>query len=280
MSLRGRYLIDRLHRAIGHRIHIPCPPYHDPAYWNEGVYRTLGPSDVYEWGNVSLQELEEYSYGLVYDSDDSSSFAVGSQDGDAKESSCTFCDTLGLPKSNRAENKEMNNILLLGCGNSRLGEEIASSELFVGSKLIQVDVSQNLISSMEMRCADFIKSGVMEFVEDDATSLSAFSNNSSLAVVDKGLVDALYCSKHPSALMQISNVMQSVNRILVPGGIFVFLTFSRPEFIFHQLEKMGTVSSKLQWNNVQVRELQSIFMYRYKKKVGGRSHKFRGSIHN
>ena len=173
--------------------------------------------------------------------------------------------------SSKSKSERRENILLLGCGNSRLGEEMACSDQFADSKIIQVDVSQNLISSMETRCSDFIQSGIMEFVEDDATSLSAFSNNSIKAIVDKGLVDALYCSKHPSAFSQISSVMQNVNRILETGGVFSFLSFSHPEFLLH-----STKSDQLRWKSVEVRELPNIFMYRYIKKQGaGRSQALR-----
>ena len=35
MSLYGRNIIDRIKSTISHRLTLPVPPYHSPAYWDE-----------------------------------------------------------------------------------------------------------------------------------------------------------------------------------------------------------------------------------------------------
>ena len=62
MSLRGRYIIDRIKNVIGGHFKLPCPPYADPEYWN-AAYMSLGAQDCYEWGDITLQDLHpQYKY--------------------------------------------------------------------------------------------------------------------------------------------------------------------------------------------------------------------------
>ena len=277
MSLRGRYIIDRIHQAIGHRFRVPCPPYHEPSYWDKGVYKSLGPSDVYEWGDIHWNDdLEEHSYDLLLKENCGNlrfmnnlahcwTTKLPSDDSNTKTS---FREALGLQSktTNTDTGNREENIMLLGCGNSKLGEYMAQSHQFKGNtNIIQVDISQKLVSNMESRCSSYLESGVMSIVEDDATCLSAFSNNSVSAVVDKGLIDAFYCSKHPQSLVQISSVLQSVNRVLIPGGFFTLFSFSRPEFL---LDAANGESGNLSlWKNLQVRKLPDILMYRFEKRM-------------
>jgi len=267
MSLRGRYMIDRLHKALGHRFRLPCPPYQDPFYWNEGVYKSLGPNDVYEWGDVHFDDLEMHSYRVSNDS-------RFDNDGNIDERNTTFRETLNLHPCKTTEkhvkklSDKKERIMLLGCGNSKLGEDMAASKQFRYSELVQVDVSRNLITSMEERCFSHISSGVMQFVEDDATSLSAFGDKSIDAVVDKGLVDAIYCTRIGQT--QISQILSSVNRVLIPGGIFVFFSFSRPEYFEQSIDLKSQRTpnrqkSKKEWDKIEVRELNSIFLYNFQK---------------
>eukprot|EP00816_Leptocylindrus_hargravesii_P009952 CAMPEP_0196810410 /NCGR_PEP_ID=MMETSP1362-20130617/10236_1 /TAXON_ID=163516 /ORGANISM="Leptocylindrus danicus, Strain CCMP1856" /LENGTH=235 /DNA_ID=CAMNT_0042185395 /DNA_START=143 /DNA_END=847 /DNA_ORIENTATION=+ len=222
MSLRGRYIIDRINKSIGHRLKLPCPPYGDPSYW-EGVYRKLGPSDVFEWGDITYgQDLGQHKYRCV--DVDLSSFGF-KRNLDAKDvkKEASFRDAIGL--EGRVESGK---IMLLGCGNSELGEDMVRSGHFPSFKVVQVDVSQNVIQSMEKRCVDLISSGKMDIVLDDAAALTAFAETSISATVDKGLVDALYCSRDFEI---VNRVMESVHRTLAPQGVFLMLSFSQPDFV-------------------------------------------------
>lgn len=254
MSLRGRYIIDRINKSIGHRLKLPCPPYGDPSYW-ESVYQKLGPSDVFEWGDLTYgQDLGRHAYNCA--NVDLSSFGFKQRvDAKGEENEKSFRDTIGLEGS-----VENGKIMLLGCGNSKLGEDMIRSGHFPSHKVVQVDVSQNVIQSMEKRCADLISSGKMDIVLDDAAALTAFSDKSIAATVDKGLVDALYCSRD---FETAASVMKSVHRTLLPRGVFLILSYSQPDFI---LPKILEQKSSSLWKNVEVRELPSIFMYRFEKK--------------
>jgi ubiquinone/menaquinone biosynthesis C-methylase UbiE len=298
MSLRGRYIIDRIKRAVGHRIRLPVPPYGDPNYW-EGAYQSFGPEDdAYEWGDVSLSDLLEYPYKSVVTWDNpmnskrrgwipAASSSSSSSPSDTLMTTTSLAETLGIyPHAATDES-----ILMLGCGNSKLGEEMIQQGW--RGPIIQVDVSSRIVEAMSLRCATLLQQGDMNFVLDDATELSAFRNNMVHACLDKGLIDALFCAEDYD---QCSSVLSSVYRVLKPGGCFVCLSFSRPEFVlpkvipsmtttttttaattksssmasYYQRHSSrgrtgGTSSSSVLWETIQVQESNRIMLYRFQK---------------
>ena len=92
------------------------------------------------------------------------------------------------------------------------------------------------------------------------------------AVVDKGLVDALFCADRPDMMVQIMN---SVHHKLKLGRVFIFFSFSKPEYLLkHTRKQQGTsqdilISQKhdddVKWQSVDVWELDQIFLYRFVK---------------
>mmetsp|Transcript_26596 Transcript_26596/g.48267 ORF Transcript_26596/g.48267 Transcript_26596/m.48267 type:complete len:320 (-) Transcript_26596:74-1033(-) len=280
MSLRGRYVIDRVKRAVSSRLTLPCPPYENHEYW-EGVYRNLGPSDVFEWGGVGFEQLDKHRYNATIHAHEliphgyphqhqQQEEGQAQKDTDKDWNETTFGEAIGVDPV-----QDGKRILLLGCGNSKLGEEMVQMGGWTGP-IVQTDISARVISTMSERChtADFSTDAntnnkdedVWSFVQDDAAQLSAFEDASIHGCVDKGLVDALFCASH-----SVSDILESVHRVLVPGGIFCLFSFSRPEFLLPQIlpaiDDDSSDSSKCQtmWNNIQIRQLDSILMYRYQK---------------
>lgn len=252
MSLRGRHVIDRIKRRVSRYIKLPCPPYHNPVYW-EGVYDKLESEDVYEWGGLTLEEnLLQHDYTLRIQEG-----VASNQKNIGMTLSTTFGDAIRVQPGCKEEQK----ILLLGCGNSKLGEDMA--EHGWRGPLLQVDVVSRVLETTAQRCSSYVEEGIMDFIEDDATQLSAMDDNSIAAVVDKGLIDALFCADQ---YQQVQQIMGSVHRTLVPGGIFCLFSFSQPEFILpHLLPPAPLMGKPLIWKDAQVRELDSILMYRFQK---------------
>lgn len=100
-----------------------------------------------------------------------------------------------------------------------------------------------------------------------ATSTSSWCNKAGVssalfdACLDKGLVDALWCSGEDSA-SQIELVAHSVAACLKPGGKFIFLSYSSPEVL--QPFTVGTAGSKLAalWSRApEARKLDSLYLY-------------------
>lgn len=71
MSIRGRYIIDRLKHTtlFSQYLQLPVPPYENPNYW-ENIYKTLGSNDTYEWGNIQYNDLIQYQYEHYYQNND------------------------------------------------------------------------------------------------------------------------------------------------------------------------------------------------------------------
>ena len=306
MSLRGRHLIDRFKRSVSSRLALPVPPYGSPSYW-DGVYSKLGVDDVYEWGNIDFQrDLKDFHYFLRKDHLDMIQNVYGPKVVlpyremvmNEEEKAGGFQESSGVtypPSVNREDKMQIaSSVLMLGCGNSRLGEDILThyidvqksmneyrekQDIIMGSfhipKIIQCDVSPHVVNTMTQRCQAFIDSKQMSIVQDDATQLTLIENGSIDAVVDKGLMDALFCANQ---FEQMQQVMASVHRALDVGKVFLFFSFSRPEFLMQaaastanitkSTSNIDDVSDAGMWSHVEVRELDRILMYRFIKAGG------------
>jgi ubiquinone/menaquinone biosynthesis C-methylase UbiE len=252
MSLRGRYIIDRIKSVISNHFRLPCPPYGDPRYW-DAAYMSFGPQDSFEWGDVTLDDVLDYKYRPIeWDVRSSTSTTATT----APQHS-SLGDALGIhPNADQDEP-----ILMVGCGNSKIGEDMI--DWGWRGPIIQVDVSSRVIETMSHRCHELIKTGHMNFVQDDACELSAFRDGRVQACLDKGLIDAFFCAEEYD---QMRGILRSMSRVLKPGGSFVFLSFSRPEFLLPALMKdeMQDIRRR-QWSNLQVHELEKILLYKIQK---------------
>lgn len=298
MSLRGRYVIDRLKAAVSHRFRLPCPPYGDPSYWDR-VYKTLGPNDVFEWGDLDFdRDLVEHRYDprrfashVVAAGYRTLRFDVENDVGDGLVST-TAEEAFGLtpPWTRRAEvdedeqpstrrRRRRQRAVVLGCGNSRLGERL-SDHLDDDSLLVtQVDVCGKVLEDAATRCRDRVAAGTIEFARDDATVLATFRDDDVDAVVDKGLLDALLCADDRDSARR---VVESVHRVLRPGAVFSVFSLSEPDFAMmrngeddeHHHRRGATTRrttgplapDRRLWADFQVRAMDTTILYRYVKR--------------
>jgi ubiquinone/menaquinone biosynthesis C-methylase UbiE len=256
MSLRGRYMIDRMKWWVGHRLAFPVPPYGTPEYWDD-CYRSLGPEDTMEWGHVDFPALQQYQYRR-YEYQPHAHKSVASE----TIHTTTWGETLGVEPHGTKDEP----ILMLGCGTSNLGSDMLKAGW--RGPLWQVDISSRLIDTISQRYAEQIRVGDMQCIQDDATKLTAFTKECAPVVIDKGLLDSLFCADEHE---QCRELLTTVSRVLTPGGIFVWCSFSRPEFILESLFP-ATDSIILNyhhtarfWKHVEIRQLDSILLYRFHK---------------
>lgn len=239
MSLSGRRMIDGVKGTIGRFLRLPSPPYGDPSYWSS-VYKDFTPAQTFEWGRLTLEnDLLEYEY------------RAGLRHGESQ--STTFAETINLHPQDT--NKS---VMMLGCGYSKLGEDMAE---YGWQHISQVDMSSKAILDMSERCHEWIERDVMDCIEDDATVLSAFNAKTMDAVVDKGLVDTLFIADEHE---QIGNVMNSVHRVLRPKGVFCVMSLSEPDYLLPVLLPDFDLRDK-RWEEVQVQELPTAFLYKCQK---------------
>ncbi|GAX21990.1 hypothetical protein FisN_25Hh210 [Fistulifera solaris] len=237
MSLRGRYVIDRVKRAVDGILSLPVPPYHNPAYW-EGVYHKTNPYDTFEWGSVNFDDLREYTFVKTAYPPWGIASSGQKEKGDIHE-------TLGLSGLSSTKGP----LMMLGCGTSELGTQFVHAGF---QPVVQVDVSSRLV---EMKTQQPKVEG-LSYIQDDATVLSAFEDETVRAVVDKGLFDALFCA---SATQQCHAAMAAIQRVLQPNSRFLLFSFSQPEFLLPVLAMPG-------WKDVEIRNVnEQILLYMFRK---------------
>jgi len=145
-------------------------------------------------------------------------------------------------------------ILMLGCGNSTLSEEMYDAGY---TKITNIDFSSILIEKMSAKHAE--KRPDMKWFEMDVRSL-AFEPDSFDVIIDKGTMDAMMTAKGdvwnpaPEVIENCTKEIDEVVRVLRPGsGVFLYLTFGQPHFRRRYLLRDGT--------SLQVKELGEAFHY-------------------
>ena len=126
----------------------------------------VGPNDSYEWGDVSMSDVKEYEYfDMEWDAQHSSSYPS------KLSNQSTLSAALNIDHQNddsidiRTQSQQQQRpILMLGCGNSRMGEEMIEQGGFKGP-IMQVDVSRSVVENMRQRCSDLVSKGSMSFVQ-------------------------------------------------------------------------------------------------------------------
>ncbi|KAK2463612.1 hypothetical protein APHAL10511_004363 [Amanita phalloides] len=144
-------------------------------------------------------------------------------------------------------------ILVLGCGNSKLSEEMWDSGY---KNVVNTDYSTVVIEQMRQRHAE--SRPEMEWHEMDVRDLK-FDNDTFDVAIDKGTMDAMMTAKgdvwEPPPLV-VENCNKEVNeaiRILRKGGIFIYLTFGQPHFRRRYLTRPGTT--------LEIKQLGEAFHY-------------------
>jgi SAM-dependent methyltransferase len=317
MSLRGRYIIDRIKRAVSSHLKMPVPPYGDSLFW-EQVYNKIDRAtplhpetqlpefdDTFEWGNIALQDVLEYRYRQVtleqqqhqhqqhlYSYASSSRVeetfltttfgqTIGEEPSQNNLVTSNILDDLTTTSTTTTQEQEQEQpILMLGCGNSKMGEDMI--EHGWQGPIIQVDISAKALELIERRSrhlnnhnndndnSDSTNQKMkMKFLQEDATHLSSLRNDTIHATIDKGLLDALFCADEYD---QMEDIVKSVLRVLKPGGIFCIFSFSRPEFLLPRLLPLSSSSSSSSpmmkprmWQSIHIQELERLLIYRLQK---------------
>ncbi|KAJ1897664.1 hypothetical protein LPJ66_003229 [Kickxella alabastrina] len=120
-------------------------------------------------------------------------------------------------------------ILMLGCGNSTLSGDMYEAGY---PNIINIDYSDVVIEQMRHRTAHQPE---MTWEVMDVRNL-ALKNESIDVAVDKGTLDALMCEKgdvwEPSSELceNVASEVNEVDRVLAPGGKFIWITFGQPHF--------------------------------------------------
>ena len=117
--------------------------------------------------------------------------------------------------------KENGKILNLGCGNSKICENMYDD----GYKYIyNIDISYNVINTMIER--NKIKRPNIKFEVMDVRDLK-YENNSIDLAIDKSTIDALLCGEN--SFINVAKMIKEVQRVLKVGGYYMIISYGTPE---------------------------------------------------
>ena len=123
-----------------------------------------------------------------------------------------------------------NKILNVGCGNSRMSEEMYEDGY---ENITNIDFSNKAISQMEDRCRS--KYPKLIFKMMDVTDMKDFETGTFNTVIDKGTLDSIMCSDTP--IPSSEKMISEIYRVLAPGGVFICVSYGDSEHRKKHLQK-------------------------------------------
>lgn len=112
-------------------------------------------------------------------------------------------------------------ILIPGCGNSKLGHDLYMDGL---KNITNIDISSVVINQMSDRYSELDD---MEYTNMDARNMEYIPEGCFDLIIDKGLFDSqLCCSDNMTGIEQL---LKEMYRVLKPGGIYCIISHGPPD---------------------------------------------------
>ncbi|EFJ26341.1 hypothetical protein SELMODRAFT_97591 [Selaginella moellendorffii] len=127
--------------------------------------------------------------------------------------------------------KKDSRILMAGCGNAVLSEEMVLNGF---KEIVNIDFSSVVIKKMQQRHRHIPQ---LTYVTMDVRNMAVFGDNSFDAVIDKGLMDSMLCGSN--GFIDVSFMLEETRRllrVLKPGGVFILITYGEPLLRMHHLK--------------------------------------------
>ncbi|KAJ8500533.1 hypothetical protein OPV22_011085 [Ensete ventricosum] len=118
-------------------------------------------------------------------------------------------------------------LLLVGCGNSALGESMVDDGY---QDVVNIDISSVVIEAMQKKHMD--KQG-LKYINMDVRDMSLFQSSSFDAVIDKGTLDSLMCGH--DAMQNATKMLLEVDRVLKDKGVYILITYGGPSYRLYML---------------------------------------------
>ena len=127
--------------------------------------------------------------------------------------------------------KPQNKVLIIGCGNSKLSEDLYD----VGFQGIEnIDISETVIKQMTVKNKD--KRPLMRFIVMDILSMS-YGSDVFDCVLDKGTLDAIFVNEMDETLKKVNRMFAEVKRVLKTGGRYICITLAQEHILNHLLAR-------------------------------------------
>lgn len=122
-------------------------------------------------------------------------------------------------------------VLMVGCGNAVMSEDMVKDGY---ADIMNIDISSVVIEMMRKKYAHVPQ---LKYMQMDARDMSFFQDESFDCVIDKGTLDSLMCGT--DAPLNASQMLEEVNRLLRPGGIYMLITYGDPSVRIPHLNQAG-----------------------------------------
>lgn len=133
--------------------------------------------------------------------------------------------------------KPREKVLVIGCGNSELSEQLYD----VGYQdIVNIDISEVVIKQMKERNAS--RRPQLSFLKMDMTQME-FPDASFQVVLDKGTLDAVLTDEEEKTLQQVDRMLAEVGRVLQVGGRYLCISLAQA----HVLKKAVGHFSREGW---------------------------------
>ncbi|KAL0907290.1 hypothetical protein M5K25_021690 [Dendrobium thyrsiflorum] len=126
--------------------------------------------------------------------------------------------------------RRSHHLLVVGCGNSSLGEELVSDGYL---DVVNIDISSVVVEAMQKKHEDKPE---LKYIKMDVRDMSAFESSSFDAIIDKGTLDSLMCGQN--AHHNTLKMLQEVGRILKDNGVYILITYGEPSYRLHLLKEL------------------------------------------
>ncbi|KAF9619034.1 hypothetical protein IFM89_004378 [Coptis chinensis] len=113
-------------------------------------------------------------------------------------------------------------ILVVGCGNAALSEEMVKDGY---DHVINIDISSVVIDAMQRRSRDRPQ---LTYIKMDVRDMNQFESSSFDAVIDKGTLDSLMCGSNSQ--QNAVAMLEEVGRVLKHGGVYILITYGAPVY--------------------------------------------------
>ncbi|XP_020585888.1 methyltransferase-like protein 13 [Phalaenopsis equestris] len=122
-------------------------------------------------------------------------------------------------------------ILMVGCGNARISEDMVKDGYV---DLMNIDISSIVIELMRKKCMHIPQ---LKYMQMDVRDMGFFNDETFDSVIDKGTLDSLMCGF--DAPFSAFQMIEEVNRVLKPGGIYMLITYGDPSVRIPHLNQPG-----------------------------------------
>jgi SAM-dependent methyltransferase len=129
-------------------------------------------------------------------------------------------------------------ILMIGCGNAAISEDMVNDEY---QNIVNVDISAVVIEAMVKKYKDVPQ---LQYLRMDVREMKTFKDATFDSVIDKGMFDSLMCGA--SAPFSAAKILEEVRRVLRPGGVYMLITYGDPRVRLSHLKG----AEKVDWTIV------------------------------